>query len=40
VEIAKVLGLPEGTVRRRMHTARARLRQELMERKGESHERR
>ena len=39
VEIAKVLGLPEGTVRRRMHTARARLRQELMEQKGESRER-
>jgi RNA polymerase sigma-70 factor (ECF subfamily) len=40
VEIAKVLGLPEGTVRRRMHTARARLRQELAERKGGSHEQR
>jgi RNA polymerase sigma-70 factor (ECF subfamily) len=40
VEIAEVLGLPEGTVRRRIHTARATLRQELMERKGESHERR
>lgn len=40
VEIAEVLGLPEGTVRRRIHTARTRLRQELTERKGESHERR
>jgi RNA polymerase sigma-70 factor (ECF subfamily) len=40
VEIAEVLGLPEGTVRRRIHTARARLRQELLERKGESDERR
>jgi RNA polymerase sigma-70 factor (ECF subfamily) len=40
VEIAEILGLPEGTVRRRIHTARARLRQELMERKGDNHERR
>jgi RNA polymerase sigma-70 factor (ECF subfamily) len=39
VEIAEVLGLPEGTVRRRIHTARATLRQELIERKGESYER-
>jgi RNA polymerase sigma-70 factor, ECF subfamily len=32
VEIAKVLGLPEGTVRRRIHTARQKLKQELAER--------
>jgi len=39
VEIAGILGLPEGTVRRRVHTARQKLRQELMDRKGEGHER-
>jgi RNA polymerase sigma-70 factor (ECF subfamily) len=39
VEVARILRLPEGTVRRRIHTARQKLKQELMERKGESHER-
>ncbi|MGA9672968.1 MAG: sigma-70 family RNA polymerase sigma factor [Terracidiphilus sp.] len=39
VEIARLLGLPEGTVRRRVHDARARLRQKLEARKGEEHER-
>jgi RNA polymerase sigma-70 factor (ECF subfamily) len=34
VEIAKILGLPEGTVRRRIHDARTRLRQQLNEQKG------
>jgi len=34
VEIAKILGLPEGTVRRRIHTARQKLRQELKESRG------
>ena len=34
VEIAKILGLPEGTVRRRIHTARQKLKQELAERRG------
>ena len=41
VEIAVILGLPEGTVRRRIHTARARLRLELqvlIERKGGAYE--
>lgn len=38
VEIAGVLGLPEGTVRRRIHDARQKLRQELMERKGGGYE--
>ncbi len=38
-EIAGILGLPEGTVRRRIHTARQKLRQEWMDRKGEHHER-
>ena len=33
VEIAKILGLPEGTVRRRIHTARQKLKQELAERR-------
>jgi len=33
VEIAAILGLPEGTVRRRIHTARQKLKQELAERK-------
>jgi RNA polymerase sigma-70 factor (ECF subfamily) len=37
VEIARLLGLPEGTVRRRMHDARALLRQKLEARKGEDH---
>jgi RNA polymerase sigma-70 factor (ECF subfamily) len=34
VEIAKILGLPEGTVRRRVHTARRILREQLEKRKG------
>ena len=34
VEVAAVLGLPEGTVRRRIHTARQLLKQQMMERKG------
>jgi RNA polymerase sigma-70 factor (ECF subfamily) len=34
VEIAKILGLPEGTVRRRVHTARKMLREQLEKRKG------
>lgn len=34
VEIAKILGLPEGTVRRRIHTARQILKQQLAERRG------
>jgi RNA polymerase sigma-70 factor (ECF subfamily) len=34
VEVAGVLGLPEGTVRRRIHSARQRLKRELMEWKG------
>jgi RNA polymerase sigma-70 factor (ECF subfamily) len=34
VEIAKILGLPEGTVRRRIHTARQMLKLELAERRG------
>jgi RNA polymerase sigma-70 factor (ECF subfamily) len=38
VEVARVLGLPEGTVRRRIHTARQKLKQELKERKGGEHE--
>ena len=33
VEIVEVLGPPEGMVRRRIHTARATLRQELLEQK-------
>jgi RNA polymerase sigma-70 factor (ECF subfamily) len=33
VEIAAILGLPEGTVRRRIHTARQKLKQELAERR-------
>ena len=37
VEIARLLSLPEGTVRRRMHDARARLRQKLEARKGEEY---
>jgi RNA polymerase sigma-70 factor (ECF subfamily) len=37
VEVAKILHLPEGTVRRRIHTARQKLKQELQ--KGVSHER-
>jgi len=40
VEIARILGLPEGTVRRRIHSARLRLKRELMEWKGADHERR
>jgi len=39
VEVARILRLPEGTVRRRIHTARQKLKQELIEQKGESHER-
>jgi RNA polymerase sigma-70 factor (ECF subfamily) len=38
IEVAGVLGLPEGTVRRRIHTARQRLKRELMEWKGGSYE--
>jgi RNA polymerase sigma-70 factor (ECF subfamily) len=43
VEIARLLGLPQGTVRRRIHDARARLRQQLEARigadaKGDGHE--
>jgi len=34
VEVAGVLGLPEGTVRRRIHSARQRLKRELTEWKG------
>jgi RNA polymerase sigma-70 factor (ECF subfamily) len=34
VEVAAILGLPEGTVRRRIHTARQVLKQQMMERKG------
>lgn len=34
VEIARILKLPEGTVRRRIHDARVRLRQQLNEKKG------
>ena len=34
VEIAGILGLPEGTVRRRVYTARQLLKQELVRRKG------
>ena len=33
VEIARILDLPEGTVRRRMHTARQKLREKLIERR-------
>jgi RNA polymerase sigma-70 factor (ECF subfamily) len=39
VEIARMLDLPEGTVRRRMHDARAKLKEKLRERKGEGRER-
>jgi RNA polymerase sigma-70 factor (ECF subfamily) len=38
VEVARILGLPEGTVRRRIYTARQKLKQELIEREGGSHE--
>jgi RNA polymerase sigma-70 factor (ECF subfamily) len=34
VEVASVLGLPEGTVRRRIHTARQLLKQQMTEEKG------
>ena len=34
VEIARILGLPEGTVRRRVHTARQLLRHQLEQQKG------
>jgi DNA-directed RNA polymerase specialized sigma24 family protein len=34
VEIAGIIGLPEGTVRRRVHTARKMLREQLEKRKG------
>jgi len=34
VEIARLLGLPEGTVRRRIHTARGILHRQLEERNG------
>jgi RNA polymerase sigma-70 factor (ECF subfamily) len=33
VEVAKILRLPEGTVRRRIHTARQKLKQELLDQK-------
>ena len=39
VEIARILGLPEGTVRRRIHTARQKLRQAMTEWKGGPHDR-
>jgi RNA polymerase sigma-70 factor (ECF subfamily) len=39
VEIARILGLPEGTVRRRIHTARQKLRQAMTEGKGGRHDR-
>jgi RNA polymerase sigma-70 factor, ECF subfamily len=39
VEIARMLDLPEGTVRRRVHDARAKLKEKLSERKGEGRER-
>jgi RNA polymerase sigma-70 factor (ECF subfamily) len=38
VQVAKILGLPEGTVRRRIHTARQKLKQELAEQKGAEYE--
>jgi RNA polymerase sigma-70 factor (ECF subfamily) len=38
VEVARILGLPEGTVRRRIHSARQRLKRELMKWKGGIHE--
>jgi RNA polymerase sigma-70 factor (ECF subfamily) len=38
VEIAGMMGLPEGTVRRRVYMGRQRLRQELVSREGEAHE--
>jgi len=34
VEVAVVLGLPEGTVRRRIHDARQLIKRQMMERKG------
>jgi len=34
VEVARALGLPEGTVRRRIHTARQKLKQQLIEMEG------
>jgi RNA polymerase sigma-70 factor (ECF subfamily) len=34
VEIAQILGLPEGTVRRRIHTARQKLKEQLKSRNG------
>ena len=40
VQIAGILGIPEGTVRRRIHTARQKLKLELLEQEGGSHERR
>jgi RNA polymerase sigma-70 factor (ECF subfamily) len=38
VEIAGILDLPEGTVRRRVHTARQKLRQELLEQRRKADE--
>ena len=38
VEVAAILGLPEGTVRRRIHTARQMLKRQLGERKAGNHE--
>jgi len=40
VEVAKMLGLPEGTVRRRIHSARQILKQQMESERGGSHERR
>lgn len=40
VEVAAILGLPEGTVRRRIHSARQKLKEQLREEKGASHEQR
>ena len=34
VEVAQILGVPEGTVRRRIHTARQKLRLEFEQTKG------
>ena len=38
VEVAAILDLPEGTVRRRIHTARQKLKQQLSARKAGNHE--
>jgi DNA-directed RNA polymerase specialized sigma24 family protein len=39
VEVAAILDLPEGTVRRRIHTARQMLKMQLSARKAGKHER-